>query len=213
MIGQYSRPERLLWLSPVSALLALAAGLLFTGCSTEQGSASRTAPEDLLVAEAAFPVGWKASAEGPHPPSGQAPLGGGLGPIDSTILFFYIPVDGGSGGAYEEILLFRSQREASEAFDKRVQTAFHPSEMRQWETPQGIEFRLSNSATNSRLSCTVGRLDTICRMVAQYDSYVVDLQVDLKAFNSDLEAVPVLSTKQLERILQVIDQKLSDATR
>jgi hypothetical protein len=119
---QRPRPPALVNLAWSIALLAVGA------CQRDESPP----PEELLFAASDLPGHWMADSEAPHAPTGQAPLAGGPGAIASSIVFFYHPAGDGTAGAHEEILLFRSERDAQEEFQDFLPTAFNDSPDWRW---------------------------------------------------------------------------------
>src|SRR3972149_8794238 len=144
------------------SLAALVALVLVAACERE----SLPSPEQLVLSQNDLPGEWTVSPEGPHVPLGDAPLASGLGAVDTSIVFYYHPVDGGSAGAHEQIFLFRTESEAAESYKKLVQTAFRDGANWHW-APPGFDVSTPRNAHESRLSCTEGRVEEMCRLIAR----------------------------------------------
>jgi len=168
------------------------------------------APEQFLFAASDLPGQWTADPEGPHTPTGQAPLGGGPGAIGASIVFFHHPAGDGTAGAHEEILLFRSERDALEEFQDFLLTAFNDSPDWRWVEAEAA-LAVTPNASESSFRCTEGRSEAMCRLLARYGRYLVDLKVDLDGTNSELEAVTVMSIDDLMGLILVLDDRMAFA--
>jgi len=168
-------------------------------------------PEALLLTEDELPGEWVISEEGPHAPTGEAPLGEGSGALRSIIVFFYHDVGNGSAGAHEQILLFRSRREATEGLRDILDRAF--AENRDWRWVSNATLtETAPNASEGMLQCTEGRAESMCRMVVRYEEYVVDLKVDLQGLNSRLEPIPVMTYEELLEVVRGVDLKMANAS-
>ncbi len=193
-------------------LLGTPFALLFTlslsACagSKMSGSMPQLQIENLLLNEDDFPEGWIESPEGPHAPLGKAPLGGGPARIEATIVFFHIPVDGGSGGAFEEILRFCTERDAADAFVHTESKYFYDD--REVSTiPPGLAHWRPTAAT-WRLGCTTSDIPR-CHFVARYGEYLVGFSIDTSAYTSDLRLVEVTTIDQVLVLLKKIDRVMA----
>jgi len=187
------------------APIALLVALSLSACAGRviSGGPPRAQIEDLLLQQDAFPEGWTASSEGPHAPSGDAPLGGGPAPIETTILFFHIPVDGGSGGAFEEIFRFWTERDAADAFIQTESKYFH-DDREAWTVPPDLaDWR--PAAVTWRLGCTDTTSIPLCQYLGQYGEYLVGFSIDVSAYSADLRLVDIVTEDQLLALLEKID--------
>ena len=184
---------------------ALAVAATLSGCATSQGVAPDVEIESLLLNEQDLPGDWVASPYGPTSDFGSAPLGGGLGPIRAVGLHYYHPIGAGSAGAYEDILLFRSESEAVEAIDYLVGTRFDDGPYAVW-----VDVRIDfPHASEASIQCTEGRADTMCRGIARYGRYVVDLKVDLVAFAADRGYQRVMSLEDFDAVIKRADDLMA----
>lgn len=166
--------------------------------------------EQLLLTQEDLPGEWIVSPEGPHLPLGDAPLGGGFGAVEASIVFFYHLADDGSAGAHEQILFFRSEVEATEAYERLLAIAFRGGPSWEWVAPK-FESIDPPHASESVLRCSEGRRETMCRLVARYGRYLIDLKLDLDALTSDLKAVRVVSFENFPEIIRSVDEKMAPA--
>src|SRR4030067_3639326 len=171
-------------------------------------SAEEPPLEQLLIGEDDLPGEWVVSEEGPHVPGGSAPLGGGFGAIDALVIFFYHPAGDGSAGAHEQLYHFQNYKEAEEAYEKLLGTAFSERSDWYWSVP---EFDIPSLAGSSEsiIRCTKDRPDEMCRLVARYGMYLLDLKVDLYGLNSQLKPVIVLTYNEFLEIIDAVDAKMS----
>jgi hypothetical protein len=189
----------------VGALFVLPFALSASACagSDVKGGPPRRQIEDLLLQGDAFPEGWTASSDGPHAPSGDAPLGGGPAPIEATILFFHIPVDGGSGGAFEEIFRFWTEGDAANAFVHTESKYFH-DDREAWTVPPGLaDWR--PAAVTSRLGCTDTTSIPLCQFLAQYGEYLVGFSIDTSAYTADMRLVEIVTEDRFLSLVEKID--------
>jgi hypothetical protein len=194
------RPPQLALVAPVWLIVILAAA----ACQPEE----LPPPEDLLFTEGELPGHWKAQPEGPHVPTGQAPLGGGPGATDASVVYFHHPAGDGSAGAHEEIFLFGSESDAHEEFNDLLPTAFNDAPDWRWAETAAAS-AATPSASESAFRCTEGRTEVMCRLVVRYGRYLVDLKVDLDGTNSDLEPVRVISVDDLMRLILLLDERMA----
>ncbi len=202
--------RKILWL-----FFAFLIGLLASACtgdmSTELSTPGAPQPRllELLLREDSFPPGWAESPEGPAPPSGQAPIGGGPAPIETLTLHFLIPADGGSGGAYEEVSRYWTPTDAANAYIKTVSKYF--LNRYSWNVPPSIA-DWSPSATTWRLGCTSDEIPR-CHFVAQYREYLVAFNIHTSAYSSDLRLVEIATPEQVLALVQQIDVDMSSAVQ
>ncbi len=166
--------------------------------------------ENLLLGRDDLPGEWVVSVEGPHPPSGSAPLGGGFGAMEALVVFFYHPAGDGNAGAHEQLFLFRTNSEAEEAYEKLHRTAFKERSDWYWSPPD-FNVPTLTGASESQLRCTKDRSEEMCRLVARYGKYLLDLKVDLFGLNSQLEPVRVLSNEDFIEIIDKLEIKMTSA--
>jgi hypothetical protein len=164
--------------------------------------------ENLLIGETDLPNGWITDSKGPHRPSGQAPLGGGIGGVETTILLYHKPIDdgNGSGGAYEEIRRFKNSKQASDAYDYKVDIVTN-SKKQYWAVDNNTVDNFI-SATSYNLRCEGEESINSCRFLALYNVYLVEFNTDFIAFTSELDEVEVLTFDQFLQILQSINKKM-----
>jgi hypothetical protein len=194
------RPRPFALVAPVWLIVMLAA----TACQLED----LPPPEELLFTEGELPGHWTAQPEGPHTPAGQAPLGGGPGATDASVVYFHHPAGDGSAGAHEEIFLFGSESDAHEEFNDLLPTAFNDGPDWRW-ADTGAAWGVAPNASESTFRCTEGRSEVMCRLVVRYGSYLVDLKVDLDGTSSDLEPVRVISVDDLMGLILLLDERMA----
>lgn len=187
--------------------LAMGVGLPLLLAMTACRPGSSVPLEQLLLSVDELPGDWVAAPQGPYNPSGQAPLGGGLGRSEATKLAFYHPVNGGTASASEEIMLFRTLAEAEDAYSRTSAVTFSDNPHRQWVRPMD-DGPLPQGASEWELRCTEGRSDQICILVARYGRYLVVLTVHTVAFSSKLEPVRVLTEADLASVVQSADERM-----
>jgi hypothetical protein len=146
---------------------------------------------------------------GPHVPSGQAPLGGGLGGIDTIEVGYYLPVSGGSGYASQKIRFFESERSANEAFERMSRSMFSDSMFSSWtDVPQGSLPPIR--ADQFRLACSTQRSHTpACGFTARYGQYALQFYGQLIALDSSLTPHTALTIPDFIAIVARIDQKMA----
>jgi hypothetical protein len=189
------------------ALVCLVALIGLRACQPEQ----LPPPEQLLFAEGELPGHWTADPEGSHTPTGQAPLAGGPGAIAAAVIFFHHPAGDGTAGASEQISLFGSEWDAHAEFNDFLPTAFNDRPDWRW-VDAGAARSVTPTASESTFRCTEGRSEVMCRLVARYGRYLVDLKVDLDGTNSDLQPVRVMSIDDLMALILVLDGRMALAT-
>jgi len=167
--------------------------------------------ESLLIDVSAFPAGWTPSPQGPQPVLQPAtPLGsGGVGAIESTELDFNLQIRDGSGSAFEQIYRLRKPQEAADEFQDKKKKWFITSKGDStWTTPPEAHIQ-SLVADQLYFACSNRRSGIfICRMIAQYEEYLVRFDVYMSAYNSKLQLVPIMSIAESGHIVQAIDQRM-----
>ncbi len=169
--------------------------------------------EQLLLEKNEIPGEWTTSPGGPQAGQGRggSPLGGGFNAQESLVQYYYHPAGDGTAGAHERILRFGRSSDAEDSYEVLKDSVFVDGLEWTWEDPEHA-IRGPAHAAESTLQCTRGRREQMCRLVARYDEYLVDLKIDLYGLTSQLEAVSVFTYEDLETVIQLVDQKMTMGT-
>ena len=176
----------------------------FTACCPKE---DQPLPEELLLTPNDLQGEWVQGPQGPHTPTGQAPLGRGPNSISASEVFFYHPAEDGSAGAHHKVWLFRNEQDAEDEFDRRLPIAFNEGPNWVWVRP-GTEENITPNASESSWRCTHGRTVTICRLLARYDDYLVDFKVSLAGLNSQFEPISVISMDDVNNVVLKLDERM-----
>lgn len=173
---------------------------------------SNNAPplEQLLVGQDDLPGTWLVSDEGPRAPSGDAPLAEGYGALEALVVYFHHPAGDGSAGAHEQLFRFGTLSEAQDSYLRLTERSFRDGTSWRWGPP-GSDVTPPPGASDSMLRCTRGRPEEMCRLVARYGMYLLDLKVDLFGLNSQMQPVRVLSYDGFRAVVDTVDERMSSA--
>jgi len=172
--------------------------IIFGACSSQLDP---TPPErsfaiwELLVDVSSFPSDWVAGAEGPSTP--PKPPWGGYESIERIELFFYTDY----GGAFERIHRFRSEEEAIQEFNRRLELDFAQNE---YYTPWIIPPELSYPrlvADCFHFACSQDTGVPVCQFLGQYEEYVVRFGIH--------KSPDLIPYADIEKILQAIDERMA----
>lgn len=191
-------------------LVSVVAGLV-VGCSMGDSRTTGTSRDlrELLVDETSLPGDWIADPEGPHEVrQAQGPLGGGIGALRTMSLRFMVPVPGGSGSAQQEIYEFADSKAAAGEFEVLRVRWFPVGPFdTPWESPPGFACT-KFSADGFYAGCSNQGGISTCQMIAQYGRYLVRFDASMNAYDTNLNAVEVMTHADFERVLQDIDERL-----
>lgn len=168
---------------------------LIAGVSCTLSNSKYPAVEDLLLDISVFPPGWEPSSEEPSPDP-SAPFGG-IRSVDRTTLFFYSSY----ASAFEEIERYKEDRMASDVFDERKDFLFQEiAGLGPYTLPEELPFQ-SSTADASYFACVSPSYSVSkgCHYLARFGPYLVH-------FNIGWDPT-FMTTKDLEAILQAIDEK------
>lgn len=176
--------------------------IMFVACQSSTG-ADRPAQELLLPVEQ-LPPGWETYGS----PRSMGPQIG-FGDDDDSYVTFNLKDDEHTI-ARHFVLHYPSTRAAHRSYLKLLPSEFNDSSIAieaQWETPSELSF-ISAKAEQSRMACVINLVTgpkQICKMMAQYDNYVVifsshtgENTMSLNEFNSVIQYIDEMMSQELQ---------------
>lgn len=173
-------------------------------CARFQPIAEYPPIDQLVIDEAPFPPGWRASIpDMDFPP--LAPWSSGRRELEYIDRSYYSER---GGRAFLRIRRFGGSDEAVKEYTRKVGIAFRETEWNTpWIIPAGLEFK-SAVANRYQYACSIEGVEGIgrptCAYVAQYEVYVLEFYIDF--YDSH-----VITYTDLISIYQAIDEHMTIA--